>query len=167
MSKIITWDLSPLLIEQSKLDLYIHTKKNTNYQITWHQRLVALFVELNELANETKCFKYWSNNKKIDLTKVLEEYIDSLHFCLSLILYYQLPSQISFQLVEKLDDSQLSEKFLELNLSLQKTTCATTFNSWLQKFLELSYQLGFDQKKVFDKYYEKCQINFSRQDNNY
>ncbi len=44
---------------------------------------LELSVEIGELANETKCFKFWSN-KKPNKSKVLEEYID----CLFMILYF-------------------------------------------------------------------------------
>lgn len=45
---------------------------------------LALLVELGELANEVKSFKYWQKNKHIDRTKILEEFADCLHFALSL-----------------------------------------------------------------------------------
>lgn len=45
---------------------------------------LELLVELGELANETRCFKYWSTRQTGDKEKVLEEYID----CLFMALYF-------------------------------------------------------------------------------
>lgn len=41
-------------------------------------------VELGELANETRCFKFWSTRQTGEKNRVLEEYID----CLFMILYF-------------------------------------------------------------------------------
>ena len=45
---------------------------------------LELLVELGELANETRCFKYWSTKQTGEKEKVLEEYID----CLFMVLYF-------------------------------------------------------------------------------
>ncbi|MBW9154254.1 dUTPase [Clostridium estertheticum] len=47
-------------------------------------RITALGVEVSEFANEVEAFKYWKNNKRNDRTKQLMEYIDILHFWLSI-----------------------------------------------------------------------------------
>jgi dimeric dUTPase (all-alpha-NTP-PPase superfamily) len=44
---------------------------------------VALLVELGELANAWRGFKYWSNNKNPQ-ADMIDEYCDCLHFILSL-----------------------------------------------------------------------------------
>ncbi len=45
---------------------------------------LELLVEFGELANETRCFKFWSKKQKGEEEKVLEEYID----CLFMALYF-------------------------------------------------------------------------------
>ena len=46
-------------------------------------RMLALSVEVSELANELECFKYWKVNTKDNKPKQLEEYLDILFFWLS------------------------------------------------------------------------------------
>src|SRR5690606_41193415 len=48
------------------------------------ERVLALQVEVAELANETRCFKYWSLKPPSERSKILEEYVDGIHFILSL-----------------------------------------------------------------------------------
>ena len=48
------------------------------------RKMLALLVEIGELANETRCFKYWSNKPASEREVILEEYVDGLHFILSI-----------------------------------------------------------------------------------
>jgi dimeric dUTPase (all-alpha-NTP-PPase superfamily) len=47
------------------------------------ERLLALQVEVSELANATRCFKYWSQKESEPRERLLDEYADCLHFLLS------------------------------------------------------------------------------------
>ena len=64
--------------------------------IVWDEKIeeqtkVALFVELGELMNEmpTK-FKHWKKTAKDNREAALVEYVDALHFQMSLFNYYKL-----------------------------------------------------------------------------
>lgn len=46
-------------------------------------RIMALSVEVGELANATRCFKYWSQKEAESKERQLDEYADVLHFFLS------------------------------------------------------------------------------------
>ncbi len=74
--------LQRIYLENKKLDdefskLYLGNVSNYD-----EKNSLSLTVEIAELANETKCFKYWSN-KKMDLSKVKLELAD----CIMMILY--------------------------------------------------------------------------------
>jgi dimeric dUTPase (all-alpha-NTP-PPase superfamily) len=73
-----------LLEEQRKLDLnIIQTKKLDNEDRTL-KKLAAFTTELGEMVNELpESFKFWAN-KKNDKQKALIEYVDGIHFILSL-----------------------------------------------------------------------------------
>lgn len=51
-------NLSLLFKEQKKLDEFIHKKHKLTYKQIFMETKLALFVELGELANEIKCFKF-------------------------------------------------------------------------------------------------------------
>lgn len=46
--------------------------------------LLALQVEVSELANATRCFKHWSVKGAENKERLLDEYADILHFFLSI-----------------------------------------------------------------------------------
>src|SRR5688500_20051556 len=50
----------------------------------FREKCLALLVELGELANETRCFKFRSKKPRNDDSVLLEEYVDNRHFRLSL-----------------------------------------------------------------------------------
>lgn len=164
---MISWDLTALLTIQKQLDDYIHNHHNTNYQLTVHQRVLALVVELNELANATKCFKYWSH-KVADPQEVLVEYVDCLHFVLSLVLFYNLPLKI-IQLPSSFgaDRLTLTKIFWQLNRDCYQINDPTLFPQWIRNFLALASALKLTQDLVVDAYHLKNQLNFARQKNDY
>lgn len=162
-----TWDLTDLQETQIRLDRYIHDKKNVNYINTYHQRCLALIVELNELANNTKCFKYWSSKKELNQDLILEEYVDCLHFCLSLTIYYKIQPTFHMGDLSKRDDFALTQAFWNLNTTSGWINSEDTFYTWMYTFLVLGQQLGFNLEQIKAKYFEKANINFQRQDQGY
>ena len=46
--------------------------------------MLALLVEIGELANETRSFKFWSVKPASEKKIILEEFVDGIHFILSL-----------------------------------------------------------------------------------
>ena len=77
-------DLTELFKKQAELDEVIAKNHHVSYASTRKERILALIVEIGELANATRCFKYWSNKGSEAKDIVLDEYADGLHFFLSL-----------------------------------------------------------------------------------
>lgn len=74
-----------LQMKQNRLDLFIYQSNNiADIGEIVFDKLTALDIELGELANEIKFFKYWKKHKLIDKSKVIEEACDCFHFILSL-----------------------------------------------------------------------------------
>ena len=75
-----------LLGKQKQLDDYII--ENMELSMGFNQRLtntiLAAIVELGEMANEIRCFKHWSKKPSSSREIILEEYVDVLHFFLSI-----------------------------------------------------------------------------------
>ena len=64
-------DFTDLFIKQAALDQEIANKHNISYSNTRKRRTLALLVEIGELANTTRCFKYWSNKGSEDKERAL------------------------------------------------------------------------------------------------
>jgi len=74
-------DLYPL---QNILDSRIFTLHHVTRTSTRDARILALLIEVGEMINETRCFKYWSEKPASEKAIILEEYGDGIHFLLSL-----------------------------------------------------------------------------------
>lgn len=81
--------LTELYEKQKQLDQLIVDGINNidldgNDIIFLSDRITALGVEVSEFANEVEAFKYWKQNKRSNKEKQLSEYVDILHFWLSI-----------------------------------------------------------------------------------
>ena len=77
-------NLQNLFVMQEKLDNHIMEEHNLYGKTLFSEKLLALQVEIAELANETRCFKFWSNKGPSSKETILEEYVDCLHFILTI-----------------------------------------------------------------------------------
>src|SRR3954447_25518100 len=76
--------LEKLFRMQQALDQHIEKKHGLQEEDLFSRKVLALLVELGELANETRCFKFWSIKPSSEKSIVLEEFVDGIHFILSL-----------------------------------------------------------------------------------
>ena len=95
-------NLNKLYDKQAKLDKHILEKHNIKMskEELLDNTVLALLVEVSELANTTRCFKHWSTKGMMNEDIILDEYSDCFHFYLSIgnqIGY----SQTTFYEVEK------------------------------------------------------------------
>lgn len=142
----------------------------------YKSKILALLVEIGELANETKCFKYWSEKHNQFTNKVLEEYVDCLHFILSIGNYKNQKIKIDMQHIKrcyeihKKQNIPLIDIFLILKMTIVmflKGTNEFSYESIVREFLILGMYLSFSQEQIIDAYLEKNKINYQRQQEGY
>ena len=160
-------DLSDLFKKQKELDQVIASNHHVSYENTREKRILALIVEIGELANATRCFKYWSNKGSEEKSIVLDEYADGLHFFLSLGIDIK-TSKTSYNRTKHLNDLtlQFHEVYHRLD-AFYKRQDDKTYIKAFQAFLNLLPLLGYRWKELEKAYYKKLDVNYSRQDNNY
>lgn len=159
--------LDQLLIMQEKLDKNIESKFSIEKSDVISEKKLALIVELCEMINVNKCFKYWSQNKNIDKNKLGDEFVDCLHFILSLYLYYGV-TQTEFIIDEKLfDEKQLTNKMLELIQSVNNINDSQACILFIYNLFSICKTLGFNSDEIINFYINKNNINHSRQEQNY
>lgn len=104
---------------------------------------LELLVEFGELANETRCFKFWATRQTGDKEKVLEEYID----CLFMILYFCNITNVSleeeFPVVEEKDIITTFLTLYEYGSDLSKNLERETIKKLLVEILYLASLLDF------------------------
>lgn len=172
-----------LFEEQKKLDKEIMDKHNKNRRDTFEDRVIAMSVELSECINEVRNFKYWSNKPASSKEVILEEYVDIIHFLLSL----GLDIEESYKVINNEYEYEhttttINENFMNINKNLNdlyslgtssldtsgvKLAMWCTYITLFESVLDLGYKLGFNFKDIEDMYYKKNAINHKRQEVGY
>ncbi|MBM7614983.1 dUTP diphosphatase [Alkaliphilus hydrothermalis] len=127
------------------------------------RKIMALQVELGELANETRCFKYWSKKNPSGKQIILEEYVDCLHFVLSIGL------EINFMEVSaeiKMEETTEVDQFLKVFANIadfQRDLSHEMYVTLWGNFILLGAIIGFSWEEINTAYLRKNEINHQRQ----
>ena len=153
--------------KQKKLDQYIFDKQQLGSKDLFEERVLALLVELGELANETRCFKFWSAKVASSKEVILEEYVDNIHFLLSIGLHkgYRF-TYIDCTSPETNATKQFNTVFQKA-LAFYAEPTETAYVVLFQAYLQLASVLGFSEADIFRAYDEKNEVNYERQDQGY
>ncbi|GAQ18013.1 dUTPase [Oceanobacillus picturae] len=214
-------NLSKLFEIQAQLDKRIIESKGLQGQDLLDEKILALQVELGELANEWKGFKFWkvdprpndkvftscrdekaeyylcgSCNKEFSLedakkdlycsncdnnlmpmklrNPLLEEYVDCLHFILSigLEINFTMESHVKwrrFTIVEQFNDlfGYTSDLFKSTDEDWSEDEKFNAYEELFAGFLGLGDLLGFTEEQIEQAYLDKNEINHARQANGY
>ncbi len=106
------------------------------------KNILELLVEFGELANETKCFKYWSKKTKNN-EKVLEEYIDCLFMVLCLCNIMNISLEEDFPKSKNKDIIDTFFILYKYGIKLNKNLKKETIKVLLVEVIQLSKLLGF------------------------
>ena len=129
---------------------------------------LELIVELCELANESRCFKYWSI-KSVNREYLLEEYAD----CLLMVLYmfnyynidniYEVKNDYSEDILFVFNDLiRMCAKFMD-NDNIDEDYVMNVFNY----LLHLGKLLNISEKEIIKSCYDKIIKNEERLNSNY
>ncbi|GGD02958.1 dUTP diphosphatase [Pontibacillus salipaludis] len=158
-----------LFTMQQQLDQRIEMEHGLEQEDLFRKKVMALLVELGELANETRCFKFWSTKPPKEDEVILEEYVDGLHFILSLGLEkgYRYDWKQEQQGVHEggLTD-QFHKVYGEIHL-FQESPTDMHYQQLFETFLDLGVKLGFSEQSIQDAYYQKNEVNHQRQEDGY
>lgn len=126
------------------------------------QMKIALFVELGELMNELPSyFKHWKKTAKDNREKALIEYVDALHFVLSLFNYRRcVVSEKIHDYHNVLYTSRTIRECLENIVLLDDSYKLTVL-------FELGNLLDFTWEEIYKAYKDKNAVNYERLRNNY
>lgn len=173
---------------QRKLDERILMNHKLEQEELLSSKILALLVELGELANETRCFKFWSTKQASEENVILEEYVDCLHFILSIGLEIKADRyrKMSFG---GLEDDKSVDGLSSLNIDskrrsklittkqfqtvftkiavLQQNINHENYYRLLQTFLVLGGTLRFSPDTITKGYMLKNRINHQRQAEGY
>lgn len=151
---------------QRELDQYIEETQKISRDV-FQEKGLALLVELSELANETRCFKFWSTKGASERDVILEEFVDSIHFMLSL------GNMRGFSLEtwpEVKQQQQLTQGFIQATAAVLifiETQTEETYIALWQQYGVLAFNLGFTVEDIIEAYCMKNEKNYERQRSGY
>lgn len=152
---------------QSKLDTYIIETHNLSDRDLLEERILALLVELGELANETRCFKFWSTKQANKRNAILEEYVDNIHFLLSLGLTKGYRYDQELRVEKELSLTKQFTSTFEVCIAFKNEQTEKSYHRMFSEILELGGSLSFTEEEVQQAYYDKNEENFKRQNEGY
>ncbi|MGM8213325.1 dUTP diphosphatase [Virgibacillus sp. W0430] len=156
-----------LFTMQAALDQYIVDKHALSDKNLFEKKYLALLVELGELANETRCFKFWSTKSRNESSVILEEYVDNIHFILSLgIEKGYILETIQFEVESDSETAQFNNVFAACTLFYEHPS-VENYKNLFKRYLQLGKTLGFNEKDIQKAYKDKNEINYERQQAGY
>jgi dimeric dUTPase (all-alpha-NTP-PPase superfamily) len=152
---------------QKELDTYITNHHQLADENLFEEKVLALLVELGELANETRCFKFWSTKAKSNKDVILEEYVDNIHFLLSI----GLEKGYAFAQIttpnNQLDGTKTFNDVFKKVLHFYEKQTEKAYVHMFQAYVSLAQLLGFTEADIMKAYHEKNEVNYARQQNGY
>ncbi|MCL2321555.1 MAG: dUTP diphosphatase [Oscillospiraceae bacterium] len=149
-------NLEELFSLQAELDKIISINHNLAHNNLFSKKIIALIVEVSELANATRCFKYWSYKQPEPKEIVLEEFADCLHFTISLGV------EIGFNNFNKIIYEKCSvplyEQFLNLYIDVNDFLACHNEENFISIFNDLicmGLSMNFTIIELFDSYIKK------------
>lgn len=119
---------------------------------------LELIVEIGELANETRFFKYWSH-KPINNDLVKEEYAD----CFMMALYFFNKKDISleeeFIEIDINDKVEIFARLYKLAIDFYYNNDKDTIKELFSTLVKLGYLIGFNNQDIIDASINKINKN--------
>ncbi len=162
------YDFTTQAIKQKELDAFIKDNAEIrSEQSYWENRIIALMVELGEVSNEIRFFKYWSKKPASEKEVIIDELVDCLHFAFSLGNTLE-----NDQWVIGMGDMKrpMPIIYFELVGKLQRLVHekdVTLFRSMLFNLCEIAYYLSYSMEDIEIAYNKKNKINYERQNSGY
>ncbi|AYE35297.1 hypothetical protein CP523_13160 [Clostridium septicum] len=156
--KGLVMNIRNLLEMQKELDIAIFKKSDIDVYPTRKIEL-ALRVELGELAQEFKEFKYWKKTKgEVNREKMLEEWADVFHFALSL------ENEEGNSFIDRAEEiaHRLNSDYTVYHLFQMCFKDPT-----VPRIIALGLNLGFTFKEMEQAYRYKNKINWDRVNGGY
>lgn len=164
-------NIKKMLYAQKELDdIWMKRANLTEYPL--EMTITAYRVELGELLQEWKQFKFWKMNKgEINREKMLEEWADCMHFALSLENYikkYNCEDDGYYRYIVNHIENDVKEYFNSNNKIYDLINrCFTDFDILIENTLALGIKLGYTLDELDGAYWKKHKINWERIKNNY
>jgi dimeric dUTPase (all-alpha-NTP-PPase superfamily) len=161
-------NLQKLFEMQRQLDERIIREKGLEGHDLFNFQIQALLTELGELSNEWQMFKHWKTNPH-PKENILEEYVDGLHFILSIgLMIGYIDVSVKYPKAGAQHDIRLiNERFIDVFKLAAMMAEDDYYTQLFQYYLDLGYMLGFTWEQIEEAYMKKNAVNHQRQNEGY
>jgi dimeric dUTPase (all-alpha-NTP-PPase superfamily) len=143
-----------------------HPEKNNEDRSA--KKFLALLVELGECANEQREFKFWSTDQNPRREKLLEEYVDGLHFILELgIDHNYLVYEVNAPLIQGNRIEYIFLYLFQAVLSFYENRMESIYEQLFFAYIYLGSNMGFTPEEIQGAYLAKNEENHRRQQSGY
>ena len=143
-------DIDKIYAKEKIINEFFKKKYDYSNLDIFNKQVLELIVELSELAYETKCFKYWKNDKPSNAETIIAEYAD----CLMIILCFCDLANIDIKDLKEINEKDIVKQFIKLNNLASQITIQpnkTLILEILSNLLHVSRLLNFSEKEI-EKY---------------
>lgn len=131
-------NLNEIYNKEKILNKYFREKYDYNSEEIFNKQVLELLCELSEFAYETKCFKYWKNEKQSRPDITIPEFAD----CLMITLCFCDLADIEKIQIENIEEKDMVKLFIEAN----KIASSLTMNLEKEKLFKiLSYLIALSK----------------------
>ena len=104
-------NLNEIYKKEKIINAYFREKYDYESEEIFNKQVLELLCELSEFAYETKCFKYWKNEKQSSPDITIPEFAD----CLMITLCFCDLANIDEIKIENIDEKDMVKLFIETN----------------------------------------------------
>lgn len=148
-----------------ELDVIFNERYSNDLEY-YNKNCIELIVEIAELANATKCFKYWSM-KKQNKEEVLEEYADCVMMILSFHTYFNLELEENKIKIDTTNIFEMFNKLFEEASQMMYNGSETLIKEIFNNMLYLGKMLSLKEKEIYDTCYKKMNVVKERLNSDY
>ncbi|BDU67665.1 MAG: hypothetical protein TYPL_3180 [Candidatus Tyloplasma litorale] len=166
----MNYNFEKMANKQKELDHFIRSNSidKINNEKYFNYRIIALSVEISELVNEIRFFKFWSQKKPSEKKIIINELVDCFHFAFSVGNTLQNNEwKINFNLDEKDSFENIYFNLQENLIKLKESKNLKTFYKIMMDITKIAWNLNYSQKDIEEAYKIKNEINYKRQNSGY
>ena len=104
-------NIEEIYLKEKLINSYFSKKYDYNDVDIFNKQVLELICELSEFAYETKCFKYWKDEKQSSPDITIPEFAD----CLMITLCFCDLADIDNLVIEKIDETDIVKLFIDTN----------------------------------------------------
>ena len=111
-------NLNEIYKKEKIINAHFREKYDYESEEIFNKQVLELLCELSEFAYETKCFKYWKNEKQSSPDITIPEFAD----CLMITLCFCDLANIDEIKIENIDEKDMVKLFIETNIIASSLT---------------------------------------------